>query len=201
MPLIRPNRRSLIAGAAGMAISTPLQAAVLTPRQTAGPFYPEAIPGDSDMDLTLFEGGKAQGEVIEVSGAVFSQKGSPLSGTIVELWQANAFGRYHHSGDDNPEPKDPHFQGFGAVTADKQGAYRFRTVLPGLYPGRTRHLHFRLVRDGRTALVTQMYFPGEKDNDRDGLFNWLGGKEAQAAVTGRRATDDTSKYSFDFVLA
>lgn len=185
----------------GLVVSTPLHAAVLTPRQTAGPFYPETLPADSDMDLTQFEGGKAQGEVIEVSGHVFSQKGSPLPGTVVELWQANAFGRYHHSGDDSPEPRDPHFQGFGAVAADRQGAYRFRTVLPGLYPGRTRHIHFRLVQNARPALVTQMYFPGEKGNERDGLFRWLGSKEAQAAVTARVPSGDASKLEFDFVLA
>ena len=201
MKLIVPNRRSILAGAVGLAVTTPLQAAVLTPRQTAGPFYPEAIPADSDMDLTQFAGGKAQGDVIEVTGAVMNEKGAPLPGTVVELWQANAFGRYHHSGDDNPEPRDPHFQGFGAVAADKDGAYRFRTVLPGLYPGRTRHIHFRLVREGRQALVTQMYFPGEKDNGRDGLFRWLGSKEAQAAATARLTGGDKTKLEFDFVLA
>ncbi|MCP5083378.1 MAG: intradiol ring-cleavage dioxygenase [Alphaproteobacteria bacterium] len=201
MALHVPNRRTLLAGAAGLALSTPLQAAVLTPRQTAGPFYPEAIPAESDMDLTQFSGGMAQGEVIEISGAVFSEKGNPLPGTVVELWQANAYGRYHHSGDDSPEPRDPHFQGFGAVSADKQGAYRFRTVLPGLYPGRTRHLHFRLVRDGRPALVTQMYFPGENGNARDGLFNWLGSEEAQQAATARlMVASDRSKLRFDFVM-
>ena len=185
----------------GLAISTPLEAAVLTPRQTAGPFYPEAVPSESDMDLTLFDGGKAQGEVIEVAGNVFSERGQPLPGTIVELWQANAFGRYHHSGDDSPEPIDPHFQSFGAVMADKQGAYRFRTILPGLYPGRTRHIHFRIVREGRRALVTQMYFPGEKGNARDGLFRWLGSDEARAAATARLATaGDASRLQFDFVL-
>ncbi len=202
MSLLVPNRRTLLAGAAGLAISTPLQAAVLTPRQTAGPFYPETVPEDSDMDLTQFEGGRAQGDVIEVMGAVMSEKGAPLPGTIVELWQANAYGRYHHPGDNSAEPRDPHFQGFGAVTADKDGAYRFRTILPGLYPGRTRHIHFRLVRDGRPALVTQMYFPGEKGNERDGLFRWLGSKEAQKAATARLETNgDASKLRFDFVLA
>lgn len=201
MSLLVPSRRTLLAGAVGLALTSPLQAAVLTPRQTAGPFYPETIPEDSDMDLTQFSGGKAQGDVIEVSGVVFSDKGAPLPGTVVELWQANAFGRYHHSGDDSPEPRDPHFQGFGAVTADGQGAYRFRTVLPGLYPGRTRHIHFRLVRDGKPALVTQMYFPNEKGNDRDGLFRWLGSDEAKTAATARTFSGDTSRLEFDFVLA
>lgn len=201
MKLIVPNRRSLLAGAVGLAVATPLQAAVLTPRQTAGPFYPEAIPEDSDMDLTQFAGGKAEGEVIEVTGRVMNEKAAPLPGTVVELWQANALGRYHHSGDDNPQPRDPHFQGFGAVAAGKDGAYRFRTVLPGLYPGRTRHIHFRLVRSGQQALVTQMYFPGEKGNERDGLFRWLGSKEAQDAATARQSGNDRTKLEFDFVLA
>ena len=132
MNLIAPTRRGVLLGAAGLVTAKTVDAATLTPRQTAGPFYPEAIPSDADMDLTAFEDGKAQGEVIEVSGRVLSEKGQPLPGTIVEIWQANAFGRYHHSGDDNPQPRDPHFQGFGAVRADKDGAYRFRTVRPGL---------------------------------------------------------------------
>ncbi len=201
MTLIVPNRRSLLAGAVGLAVATPLQAAVLTPRQAEGPFYPEAIPDDSDMDLTQFAGGKAQGEVIELTGRVMNEKAAPLPGTIVELWQANTFGRYHHSGDGSSQPRDPHFQGFGAVAADKDGAYRFRTVLPGLYPGRTRHIHFRLVRDGQQALITQMYFPGEKGNERDGLFRWLGSKESQQAATARLNGGDKAKLEFDFVLA
>ncbi len=200
--LIAPDRRNLIAGAAGLVASTSLMAATLTPRQTAGPLYPEALPADSDMDLTLFGGGKAQGDVIKVSGYVFSAKGHSLPGTVVELWQANAYGRYHHSVDDNPQTRDPHFQGFGAVAADGNGAYRFRTILPGLYSGRTRHIHFRLVREGKTTLVTQMYFPGETGNTRDELFRWLDTEEAQRSATAR-LTDANSRdrLLFDFVLA
>ncbi|MEM8647098.1 MAG: protocatechuate 3,4-dioxygenase [Pseudomonadota bacterium] len=201
MTLTVPNRRSLLAGAMGLAVATPLQAAVLTPRQAEGPFYPETIPDDSDMDLTQFAGGKAEGDVIELTGRVMNEKAAPLPGTIVELWQANTYGRYHHPGDSNSRPRDPHFQGFGAVAADKDGAYRFRTVLPGLYPGRTRHLHFRIVQDGKQELITQMYFPGEDGNERDGLFRWLGSKEAQEAATARLSGGDKAKLEFDFVLS
>ncbi len=197
--LLAPTRRGLLLGAAGLVAAKSAGAAALTPRQTAGPFYPENIPADSDMDLTAFKGGKAQGETIEVSGRVFSEKGQPLAGTIVEIWQANTFGRYHHSGDGSAQPRDPHFQGFGAVKADKDGAYRFRTVRPGLYPGRTRHIHYRLLRDGRTALVTQMYFPEDaRENARDGLFTWLGSEEAQAAATARAV--DPQRLIFDIIL-
>lgn len=197
--LIVPTRRGVLLGAAGLVAAKAADAATLTPRQTAGPFYPEKIPEDSDMDLTAFNGGKAEGEAIEVVGRVLSEKGHALPGTIVEIWQANAHGRYHHSGDSSPEPYDPHFQGFGAVKADKDGAYRFRTIRPGIYPGRTRHIHYRLVKDGKSALVTQMYFPDEKaENERDGLFRWLGSNEAQAAATAR--TDASGRLEFDIVL-
>ena len=197
--LIVPTRRGVLLGAAGLAVSTGAGAAVLTPSQTAGPFYPEKLPSDSDMDLTVFAGGKAQGDVIEVAGRVFSEKGQPLPDTIVEIWQANSFGRYHHSGDDSPQPRDPHFQGFGKVKADKDGAYRFRTVLPGLYPGRTRHIHYRLVKGGKTALVTQMYFPDdEAENARDGLYRWLGSETAHSAATARKSA--SGRLEFDIVL-
>ncbi|MEM7424627.1 MAG: protocatechuate 3,4-dioxygenase [Pseudomonadota bacterium] len=194
-----PTRRGLLLGAAALVGARTAEAAVLTPRQAAGPFYPERIPSESDMDLTEFRGGMAEGEVVEVAGRVFDERGRPLPGTIVEIWQANTYGRYHHSGDNSSQPRDPHFQGFGAVKADSDGAYRFRTIRPGLYPGRTRHIHYRLVRDGRTALVTQMYFPDDgEENERDGLFRWLGSDEAQNAATARKG--DGERLEFDIVL-
>jgi len=157
-----------------------------TPRQTAGPFYPRVRPLEADGDLTTVAGrpGQAQGQVLDLMGRVLDRRGEPVVGARVEVWQANAFGRYRHAWDSNPAPLDPSFDGFGVQTTDAEGRYRFRTVKPGAYPAspewtRTPHIHFKVIR-GSDSLVTQMYFPGEPLNESDYLLRAVGN---QAAVT------------------
>jgi protocatechuate 3,4-dioxygenase beta subunit len=124
-------------------------------------------------DLARINGpqGRAQGDIIEITGCVLDQTGQPVCGARMLIWQANSFGRYTHPSDSNPAPLDPNFCGFAELRSDGEGAYRIRTVRPGAYPTasgemRSPHLHFEVL--GRfERLVTQMYFPGVPLNERD----------------------------------
>jgi protocatechuate 3,4-dioxygenase beta subunit len=206
----RAARRKLLAASlAGAALATVswragAQARAATPSQTAGPFYPREFPADGDNDLAAVQGrsGVAKGELLLLGGTVTDTSGRPLALARVEIWQCNAFGRYHHPGDRSSAPLDPDFQGWGAFVTAGDGGYRFRTIRPVPYPGRTPHIHFRV--SGRTVpeLVTQMYVAGEPGNARDGLYGWLD-PAARAAVTVRldKAPDGTALAArFDIVL-
>jgi protocatechuate 3,4-dioxygenase beta subunit len=152
----------------------------VTPGTVSGPFYPLLNkPTDRDADLTVIKGRKerAQGQVLQVVGQVFNIKRAPVKGVQVELWQANAAGRYDHPADPNTAPLDPNFQGYGVAVTDGEGRYRFKTVMPGAYPvvpgwDRPPHLHMQLT--GRTdRQITQMWFPDHPLNAQDRLFNVL----------------------------
>jgi protocatechuate 3,4-dioxygenase beta subunit len=145
-----------------------------TPRQSRGPFYPVDPPADAGADLVIErDGRRAQGELLRLDGRVVDTAGRPLGGTRVELWQCNAAGRYHHPRDDSPAPVDPLFRAYGRALADADGAWRFRTIRPVPYPGRTPHLHLLLTTPAGVQLVTQVYVRGEPGNARDGLLSWL----------------------------
>jgi len=157
-----------------------------TPAVALGPFYPDRLPAEQDADLTLIAGrpGRAAGQILYLSGRVLDTRGRPLSGARLELWQANAHGRYIHSADgDASGPLDPNFQGYASLRADAEGRYRIKTIKPAPYSGRTAHLHFN-AEGGRAKLTTQMFFEGERLNERDGLYRWLS-REDRRAATGR----------------
>ncbi|MDX1594001.1 MAG: protocatechuate 3,4-dioxygenase [Gammaproteobacteria bacterium] len=138
--------------------------------QTAGPFYPERLPDDSDNDLLRVAGrdAVARGEATELLGRVVDRDGRPLAGARVEIWQCDANGRYHHPRDPGRTPRDAGFQGFGRDTTDAEGRYRFRTIRPVPYPGRTPHVHFAVHGAGLDRpLVTQMYIDGHPLNRDD----------------------------------
>jgi protocatechuate 3,4-dioxygenase beta subunit len=179
-----------------------------TPRMTLGPFYPDVLPTERDADLTVIAGrpGRAAGTLLYVQGQVTDTRGRPLPKARLELWQANDKGRYIHSADtDASGPLDPNFQGYGTLLTDAQGRYRFKTVKPAPYAGRTPHLHF-IAAAGGERLVTQMYFEGEKLNGRDGVFRALD-RDGQRSATGawaERSADmeaDALAVSWDIVLA
>ena len=173
-----PRRRMLgafVASAAGFSLSRLSVAAALhpTPAQTAGPFYPLALPPDSDNDLTHVAGrdGTATGIVTYVRGRVLDPDGRPVSGARVEIWQCDANGRYHYVRDERAGPPlDENFQGYGQTTTDAAGGYRFVTIRPVSYPGRTPHIHFAVSGPGLPRLVTQMYVAGEPQNEGDGVL-------------------------------
>jgi protocatechuate 3,4-dioxygenase beta subunit len=137
--------------------------------ETTGPVYGHADIAKTDSDLTCQHSGEALGERIIVTGRVLDDFGRPLPRTLVEIWQANAAGRYRHDCDNHPAPLDPNFTGAGRVLTDENGAYRFTTVKPGAYPWknhdnawRPAHIHLSLFGPAfATRLVTQMYFPGD----------------------------------------
>ena len=145
-----------------------------TPPQILGPFYPFMHTPTDSGDLT--GGGQAKGAILYLSGRVLAADGSPVAGAKVEIWQANAAGRYAHPNDDNlAAPIDEKFHGFAVTTTDSQGRYEFKTVRPAAYPaapGRWRpaHIHFSVTAKYE-QLVTQMYFKGGEYNETDSWLN------------------------------
>jgi protocatechuate 3,4-dioxygenase beta subunit len=186
------TRRGLVtsgmaAGVAGLALAgraaEALAELVATPRQSTGPFYPVELPLDSDNDLVQVEGQpqRAAGEVFHLFGRVLDPDGRGLSGAEVQIWQCDARGYYHHPGDRGGQA-DPNFQGFGTALTDAEGGYRFRTIRPVAYPGRTPHIHFAVLGSEFEALVTQMYLRGEPANERDGLFRGIRDPDQRESV-------------------
>ncbi len=162
-----------------------------TVAQTSGPFYPTREGVEEDPDLTRVKGrpGRAAGEVIYVGGQVLDEACRPVAGALVEIWQANTWGRYDHERDaENPRPLDPNFQSWAEMLTDAEGRFRFKTIKPGGYPVddggwvRPPHIHFRISRRGYHELVTQMYFAGEALNQPDRILQALS-PEDQARVT------------------
>ena len=167
-------------GGAGSAATLPP-----TPRQTAGPFYPLSIPADSDNDLVRVAGhtGTAKGTIAYVGGHILDSNGQPLSGMRVEIWQCDTNGRYHYVRDGRAEtPLDDDFQGYGQTTTDGAGGYRFRTIRPVPYPGRTPHIHFAVSGPGLAPFTTQMYIAGEPLNERDGILMGVHDPAARARL-------------------
>jgi protocatechuate 3,4-dioxygenase beta subunit len=185
------RRRLIVASLAGTVLAgapwrAGAQARAPTPRQTAGPFYPRDFPVDDDSDLVTLSGrsGVAKGDILLLAGTVSDTSGTPRERVRVEIWQCNAFGRYHHPSDASGAALDPNFQGWGKFVTSADGAYRFRTIKPVPYPGRTPHIHFRVSGPGIHELVTQMYVQGEPGNERDGVYRSLD-PNARTAVTVR----------------
>jgi protocatechuate 3,4-dioxygenase, beta subunit len=194
----------------------PLQPLVIQPHtlsEITGPVYGHERIGPLDADLTRQHAGEPLGERIIVSGRVLDENGRPLPHTLVEIWQANAAGRYIHRRDDHPAPLDPNFTGAGRTLTDANGAYRFVTVKPGAYPWRNHanawrpaHIHFSLFGPSFiTRLVTQMYFPGDPLIPFDPMYNSV--PDPKAAVRMISAFDwETTEpewalgYRFDIVL-
>lgn len=175
MDALLSRRLLLVQGTATFATAAAAKPLGFTQPLTMGPFYPLTKPAEQDNDLTRVRGHKhrARGEVAEVSGRILNIGGDPVPGALIEIWQANAAGRYFHPSDKNTAFLDPGFQGYANLRADRAGAYRYVTIKQGAYPGpggmRTPHIHLDV--DGRVdRLVTQMFFPGEPLNANDVVF-------------------------------
>lgn len=172
------SRRTLLkAAVGGVALSATALVAAATPHQTEGPFFPARDQLDKDLDLTRIDGHDraALGEVVEITGRVLDDSGAPVADALVDVWQANAHGRYAHERDPNPAPLDPDFQGWARLRTDADGRYRVRTIRPGAYPvepgwQRPPHVHFKVARRGFHELTTQMYFAGDPLNAIDRLL-------------------------------
>jgi len=193
----RQTRRGFLvttAGAVGMALAAgdlaPAFGQALAPtpeckdgdeptlRQTEGPFYKPSSPQRTD----LREPGM-RGRPVDLSGMVLTRACQPVAGVLVDLWHADADGDYDNTG----------FRCRGHVFADAQGRFRFLTIVPALYPGRTRHYHVKVQAPNRPVLTTQLYFPGEAGNRRDRLFR-------RELLMRTAAAGDGLAARFDFVL-
>lgn len=199
------RRRVLMLGAAALLVQPALARQLIpTPRQTAGPFYPSEPPPEDDSDLTRVRGRSAvaQGRITDLSGRVLEPDGRPVRNARVEIWQCDALGYYHHP-DDRAGARDPGFQGFGASVTDGEGRYRFRTIRPVAYPGRTPHIHFAVFPAGAPPFVTQLYVAGEPRNDRDFLFNAIPSERRRLVLADflpARGTRAELAAGFDIVL-
>jgi protocatechuate 3,4-dioxygenase beta subunit len=169
--------------------------------------------GPLDADLTRQHAGAPIGERLIVQGRVLDTEGKPLRGTLVEIWQANAAGRYRHAHDRWDAPLDPNFSGAGRCVTDDEGRYRFVTVKPGPYPWgnhhnawRPAHIHFSVLgRAFAQRLVTQMYFPSDPFFPYDPIFNAVRDERARERLIARFDLDATvprwaQAYTFDIVL-
>jgi protocatechuate 3,4-dioxygenase, beta subunit len=179
----------------------------------AGPVFGEDVLLETDNDLTRQHDGEALGERITVSGRLLDEDGRPIRGALVEVWQANAAGRYKHEVDQHPAPLDPNFSGGGRVLTDGDGRYTFTTIKPGPYPWgnhpnawRPAHIHFSIFGRAFTQrLVTQMYFPGDPLFEFDPIFNSVRDPKARAMLISRfdmatTVPDFSLAYEWDIVM-
>lgn len=201
MTLFLP-RRLILAAPALLTLPAAAQVA-RTPAQMEGPYFPRAIPADADADLLRVAGQPraAYGRTLLFGGAVRSRDGGPVVGARIQIWQADAAGIYLHPADPRFAERDAGFQGYGATRADDAGRYAFRTIRPGLYPGRTPHIHLRATSpDGRLDLITQAYLPDSPGNARDRLLRSLSGAERAMLMVELTPMDEGERARFDIIL-
>jgi protocatechuate 3,4-dioxygenase beta subunit len=197
-------------------LRSPRQPLIVIPKtlsERSGPVFGAESVRPGDADLTRQHAAEPQGERIIVAGKVMDEDGRGLPNTLVEIWQANAAGRYVHPGDQHPAPLDPNFTGAGRVATDAEGNYRFTTIKPGAYPWRNdvnawrpAHIHFSLFGPSfLSRLVTQMYFPGDPLLELDPIFHAVPDKAARGRLVadfdiGITESEWALGYRFDLVL-
>jgi len=197
-------------------LRSPKRPLILLPHtlsEVTGPLYGQASIREADNDLTRQHPGEPLGERIIVTGRLLDSNGRPVPSALIEIWQANASGRYAHARDQHPAPLDPNFTGCGRTMTDENGAYRFVTIKPGAYPWfnhynawRPAHIHLSIF--GRafvTRLVTQMYFPGDPLCALDPVFQAVPDEKGRLRLVSRFDLETTQPnwalgYKFDIVL-
>jgi len=197
---------------------SPQQALVVAPQRMSeltGPVFGEdhLRPDDNDLTRNAIVNGQPIGERIIVVGKVMDENGRPVPHALLEVWQANACGRYIHKNDQHDAPLDPNFSGTGRVLTDAHGDYRFTTVKPGAYPWRNHenawrppHIHFSVFgRNFLQRLVTQMYFPGDPLLALDPIYNGIPDENGRQRLISHYAHDITTPewalgYRFDIVV-
>ncbi len=208
-PLATPTYKSTV-------LRAPSRPLVVLPQnltEVTGPLLGEGRIAPTDNDLTKGHAGEPLGQRIIVHGRVLDSDGRAVPDTLIEIWQANAAGRYHHARDNWPAPLDPNFVGVGRAITDSQGRYRFLTIKPGIYPWgnhynawRPAHIHFSLFGRAFTQrLVTQMYFPGDPMFAHDPIFNSVPDERARQRLICRFDFEATRPswalgYAWDIVL-
>lgn len=199
--------RTLSAADSPSVAEVPDAALAPTVPEIEGPFHPVVAQHDTDADLTRVEGRNdfAQGTAVWLAAQVVDTTGAPIPGVSVDLWQANAAGRYRHPHDSNRAPLDPAFQGWALLQTDDNGRFACKTVIPGAYPvsriwTRPPHIHLTLSRRGYHSLTTQLYFPEATElNGRDRLLQQHSAGE-QAAVIGTPNGDRDGVRQLDWQL-
>jgi protocatechuate 3,4-dioxygenase beta subunit len=193
--------------------SQPLIVMPHTLSERTGPVFGRAAVAAGDSDLTAQHAGAPTGERIVVSGRVLDEGGRPVRGALIEIWQANAAGRYRHKLDQHNAPLDPNFDGCGRMITDERGHYKFISIKPGAYPWgnhdnawRPAHIHFSLFGAGLLSrLVTQMYFPGDPLLAFDPIYNCVSDERAKQRLVSFFDWEHTVPefalgYRFDIVL-
>jgi protocatechuate 3,4-dioxygenase beta subunit len=181
--------------------------------EITGPIFDPSIVNAKAFDLTRQHSGEPLGERIIVSGRVVDEDGRPVPHTLIEIWQANAAGRYLHQWDQHHAPLDPNFTGTGQTLSDENGHYRFITIRPGAYPWRNHynawrpaHIHFSLFGSAfATRLVTQMFFPGDPLLPYDPIFNCTADENARNRLISQfdlatTLPEEALGYKFDIIL-
>jgi len=184
-----------------------------SPADAFGPVFGEGTVGPTDHDLTCQHDEEPIGQRMTIEGRLLDAGGRPIAGQLLEVWQANAAGRYRHEIDDHPAPLDPNFSGYGRCLTDSAGRYRFVTIRPGSYPWgnhpnawRPAHVHFSVFGRAFTQrLVTQMYFPDDPLLALDTIFNAVTTPDARASMLAsfdlaRTEPQRSLGYRFDIVL-
>jgi len=208
-PALHPDYKSTVK-------RSPRRPLVMVPHtlcELTGPVYGHESIRPGDEDLTTQHAGEPIGERIVVHGRVLDEDGRPVPNTLVEIWQANACGRYIHQRDQHPAPRDPNFTGAGRTATDAQGRYKFVTVKPGAYPWgnhpnawRPAHIHFSLFGPSfLSRLITQMYFPGDPLLAHDPIYNSVPDAQTRVRMISRFDLDTTVPdwalaYEFNIVL-
>ena len=205
------SRRNILRGAALAPLFWHVKGAFAqeltrTPALTIGPYYPDRLPLDRDNDLLLINDAitPAVGEIMWVSGRVLDSSGNAIRGAVVEIWQADNNGAYIHSASPIAN-RDSNFQGYGKFETASDGRYLFRTVKPGIYPGRTRHIHYQTKVAGRGDLITQCHFEGEALNAGDMVLSGIRDTAQRQSVIRPIDSIDTSaigekRVTFDIVM-
>lgn len=185
-PMILRNlpRRALLGAPLLLTPALFAEELLLTPKQTEGPFYPDKLPLDTDNDLLIVNAGitAAVGTVTWLSGRILDRRGDPIPRAVVEIWQCDNNGAYLHSGSNNRDRRDAHFQGFGRFLTGSSGEYLFRTIKPVPYPGRTPHIHVAVRLPGQPAFTTQCYIQGHPGNATDGILRQIRNPAERASV-------------------
>jgi len=179
-----------------------------TPEEIEGPFYPVKDQNDKDADLTQVDGhtGVAQGQYIIVSGQVQDITGHPVANAVLDIWQADANGRYRHPRDSNKAKLDENFQGWAVIQTEDKGFFRFKTVMPGAYPAsgtwvRPPHIHLKISKPGYRALTTQIYFPDQELNKTDLLLKHKSAVERLDMTAKNRGQEgNLIIYEYNIVL-
>lgn len=183
------RRRVMSVGALGAAaFLTPgafAEALTVTPKMAEGPFYPDKLPLDTDNDLIRITDNAtpALGQIAHLTGKILDNKGNPVKGALVEIWQCDNNGVYMHSRDRNIDKHDSNFQSYGRFLTSSTGEYYFRTIKPVPYTGRTPHIHVKVTVKDEELLTTQLLNKAEKErNAKDGLFQRIKDEEQRAAL-------------------